>query len=77
MNEPLDKMIENEIPRKTPCQSHFKCIMKDLTKKILQQNPNAFITINPETGLSTPRIVCAAIKGRNGMIVVGARHYDQ
>lgn len=55
----------------------IKNIIKDCTEIILKSNANGFINVNPITGLSKPRIVCAAIRSSiDGSIIIGARHYD-
>lgn len=76
MFKSLEEIIQDEESKLNTEESYLKSVRKNLTKEILNQDPNAFIIINPETGLSKPRIVSAAIQNALGEIIVGARHYD-
>lgn len=76
MLKSLSDIINEEEVKINTEESYLKAIRRNLTKTILSIDPSAFISTNPETGLSLPRIVCAAIQNENGDVIVGARHYD-
>ena len=76
MFKSLSEIIQSEDSKLNTEESYLKSVRKNITKQILNNNPEGFIVINPETGLSKPRIVSAAIQNELGDIIVGARHYD-
>ena len=77
MFKTLKDLIESNLNKLSSEESYLKKIRMGCTKRILDIDDQAFIDINPDTGLSKSRIVCAAIRNELGEIIVGARHYDK
>lgn len=76
MFKSLAEIIQAENSKLNTEESYLKSIRKNITQEILNQDPNGFVVVNPETGLSKPRIVAAAIRNELDDVIVGVRHYD-